>query len=305
MLYLIRKLLCALGAFFRFKGIPKSPKLIMTLLVKNEADILEQNLLFHKTMGVDAFIVTDNNSTDGTLDLLEKYRRKGWIAEIIREPGNDYRQKVWVDRMIWKAKRVYGADWIINADADELWYAPSGNLKNELTASNANVVRCQMVCMYPEEGKPFYEWNRAVRFVSDFGKYHLSLYSLFARQIPKVAHRADGYIQISMGNHKVAMFPKRQKDCPIRIYHYNIRGKKHFIEKVVNGGQQLERNKSKHGGRHWRYFYRLFQEGKLEVEYKNVIGENTYSQLLEDGFIYSDTTIPLYFQQLLQKQNRE
>jgi glycosyltransferase involved in cell wall biosynthesis len=51
----------------------------MTLLVNNEADILEKHIRFHKAMGVDAFIVTDNNSTDGTIDILEKYAAKGWI----------------------------------------------------------------------------------------------------------------------------------------------------------------------------------------------------------------------------------
>ena len=34
-------------------------KLIMVLLCKDEADILDDWFLFHKAMGVDAFIVTD------------------------------------------------------------------------------------------------------------------------------------------------------------------------------------------------------------------------------------------------------
>lgn len=44
-------------------------------------------------------------------------------------------------------------------------------------------------------------------------------------------HRTRGYIQISMGNHKVAMFPKRSGKSDIRIYHYNIRGRQQFLEK--------------------------------------------------------------------------
>ena len=42
----------------------KEVKLFMTLLVKNEEGMLEENLQFHKAMGVDGFIITDNNSTD-------------------------------------------------------------------------------------------------------------------------------------------------------------------------------------------------------------------------------------------------
>lgn len=39
-------------------------KLIITLLVKDEEDILETNIRFHKAMGADGFIVTSHNSTD-------------------------------------------------------------------------------------------------------------------------------------------------------------------------------------------------------------------------------------------------
>ena len=110
-----------------------SPFLIMTLLVKNEDAMLESNLQFHRAMGVDGFIVTDNNSTDHTMDIIRKYKEKGWIKEVIEEKATDYEQKQWVDRMIWIGKTKYGADWIINADADEFWYAPSGNLKDILS----------------------------------------------------------------------------------------------------------------------------------------------------------------------------
>lgn len=160
MLYMLKKIGYALRDVFHTLRKTSDPRLVMTLLVKNEEAMLEENLLFHKAMGVDGFIVTDNNSTDRTMDILEQYRQKGWILEIIRETAENYEQKSWVDRMIWKAKTVYHADWIINADADELWYAPSGNLKDELSATSANVLNCRINSVYPEEEKPF--WNGLV-----------------------------------------------------------------------------------------------------------------------------------------------
>lgn len=235
----------------------KEVKLFMTLLVKNEEGMLEENLQFHKAMGVDGFIITDNNSTDSTPDIIRKYKQKGWIKEVIEEKATNYEQKDWVDRMIWKAKTIYKADWIINADADELWYAPTGNLKDELYATNANVLNCEMRSVYPEEEKPFWQWDKTVKAVTEPEKYDLSLYSLFERQNKKVIHRTAGYLQISMGNHKVTMFPQNSADSHIHVYHYNIRGKQQFMEKMINGGKQLEQHKGKHGGRHWRYFYQL------------------------------------------------
>lgn len=142
------------------------------------------------------------------------------------------------------------------------------------------------------------EWTRVVRYVPDPEKYDLSVYSLFERQNWKVIHRADGYIQISMGNHKVKMFPQRVAESSVRIYHYNVRGRKQFIEKMINGGKQLEQHKGRHGGRHWRYFYRLYKEGKLNEEYDRVIGLNVIDRLQEDGYIREDNTIPVFFQTL-------
>lgn len=294
-LYFLKKIsLVVIESYKAFCKTP-SPLLIMTLLVKNEESMLEENLLFHKAMGVDYFIVTDNNSTDRTPEIIEKYRQKGWIKEVINEKATDYEQKQWVDRMIWKAKTVYKADWIINADADELWYAPSGNLKADLAATQANVLNCEMRSVYPEEGKPFWQWDKTVKTVGEPERYDLSRYSLFERQNKKVIHRASGYLQISMGNHKVTMFPKRTVNSDIHVYHYNIRGKQPFMEKMINGGKQLEQHKGKHGGRHWRYFYQLHKEGKLELEYDRVIGKNYYDDLYKDGFIAKDTTIPDFF----------
>lgn len=297
--YFIKKIITALGRSHRFLHHTTSPHLLMTLLVKNEEAMLEQNLCFHHSMGVDGFIITDNNSIDTTPQIIEKYRRKGWIKEVIRETATDYEQKAWVDRMIWIAKTRYQADWIINADADELWYAPSGNLKTEMSATRANVLHCEMRSVYPEENKPFWQWHRTVGYVEDFEKYDLSMYSLFERQNKKVMHRTDGYLQISMGNHKVTMLPRLSAESSVRVYHYNIRGKQQFLEKMINGGKQLEQHKGRHGGRHWRYFYRLYKEGKLEKEYDRVIGSKVLEQLERDGYIHEDNTIPVYFDQLL------
>lgn len=277
----------------------KSPRLIMTLLVKNEEALLEDNLIFHKSMGVDAFIITDNNSTDTTPQIIKKYKDLGWIVEVINETATDYKQKKWVDRMICIAKNKYHADWIINADADELWYSSSGSLKNEINNTRNNVLTCEMKCMYPDENMPFYLWDRAVNPVVDYEKYDLSLYSLFGRQNKKVAHRAKGYLQISMGNHKVKMLPKLSQKSNIIVYHYNIRGRQPFLDKMINGGQQLEQNKQRHGGRHWRYFYQLHKENKLNEEYDRVIGINQYDKLCNDGYIYTDKSISDYFKKHL------
>lgn len=292
------KLLRAVADLPRTLRTTPRPRLIMTLLVKNEEELLERNLLFHKAMGVDGFIVTDNNSTDRTPDILRRYAERGWILEVIREPATDYAQKAWVDRMIWRARTRYGADWIINADADEFWYAPTGCLKDAMRATHATALDCPVRNVYPEEGKPWTEWASTVREVPDPAAYDLSRYSIFGRQGKKVAHRAAGYVQISMGNHKVTMLPRCSSASDIIVYHYNIRGRAQFLSKMINGGQQLEQHRSRHGGRHWRYFYELYRQGQLEAEYARVVGTTVRSRLEADGYIVTDDTMPRMFRSL-------
>ncbi len=264
-------------------GNTPTPRLIMTLLVKDEEDILEDNLRFHHQMGVDGFIITDNNSTDATPRIIEKYKAMGWILECIEEHGTDYSQKEWVDRMVMLAKKKYKADWIINADADEFWHSPTGHLKDAVRHTSANVLLCKMTDVYPTEGKSFRESEVMIKPGVSREQYDLSPYAIFStgKHNAKVMHRAAGYLSISMGNHKVKMFPYRKAQSDICIYHYNIRGREHFLRKMINGGKQLEQRKSKHGGRHWRYFYALHKEGKLEAEYERVIGSRHFDELVK------------------------
>lgn len=294
---MLRKILEALIALPRF-GRRRCDKLIMTLLVKNEEEMLEHNLKFHRMMGVDGFIVTDNNSTDGTLAILERYKAMGWVLEIIREPGTNYLQKQWVDRMVNIARRRYHADWVINADADEFWYHESRNLKDVLQRLRANAAHCETRSLYPVEGSSFTQWTERVEFVPDQAARGLSLYSIFDRQRGKVAHRADGYLQIAMGNHKVAMLPRWRCECPIFIYHYSVKGREAFIAKMENGGRQFEQHPQKKHGRHWRYFYELYKQGRLSEEYDRVIGADQYDALKREGYIVPDDTMARIFEQL-------
>ena len=59
--------------YFREWQISKM-KLIMTFVVRDEENIIEQNIRFHKAMGVDGFIVLSHNSLDRTNEILEKLK---------------------------------------------------------------------------------------------------------------------------------------------------------------------------------------------------------------------------------------
>lgn len=277
-----------------FRPIPH-PRVIMTLLVKDEETLLEHNLRFHHAMGVDGFIITDNNSADATPAIIERYRQMGWVLAVIHETGTDYRQKQWVDRMIDVARREFAADWIINADGDEFWYPPTGDFHTQLAHLRANVLRCEVIGMRPEEDIPFTEWRETAHETAEREALGLSPYGIFGPHSHKVMHRAQGYLQIAMGNHKVHMLPRWCQASDIRIYHYNHLGREAFVRKVVNGGEQLERNPSRHGGKHWRYFLELYRQDRLHEEYDRVVGTHLVEQLRRLRALRTDTTMSDWF----------
>ena len=108
-------------------------KLVMTLLARDEADVVRANIDFHLGAGVDFVIATDNRSQDGTTAILEEYERRGQL-HLIREDGEYLRQADWVTRMARIAATEHGADWVIHGDADEFWWPRGESLKDVLAS---------------------------------------------------------------------------------------------------------------------------------------------------------------------------
>jgi len=93
-------------------------KLVMTLKVRDEDDVLEDNLRFHHALGVDFFIVTDNGSVDRTPEILARYTEAG-LAHVIRDETSELRihEVRWATDMARLAATEYGADWVFHGDA--------------------------------------------------------------------------------------------------------------------------------------------------------------------------------------------
>ena len=96
-------------------------------VVRDEDDILEENLDYHLDAGVDFVLVTDHLSEDRTPEILERYRRAG-VLRVLREDGRFIDQKGWQTRMVRLAVAEHGADWVILGDADEFWWPRGGSL---------------------------------------------------------------------------------------------------------------------------------------------------------------------------------
>jgi len=278
----------------RFSPI-KSPVIFMTLLVKNEADIIEENLRFHRYMGVDGIIVTDNHSTDSTPEILKKYQREGLIKELIYDPDDNHDQVKKVDRMIRIAKEKYHADWIINADADEFFYTPSLDFHKTLGESCSNILMCSSHAMFSTQmdlESPVRDCTFCVRKTAP--KKWIPQPFHICRITQKAVHRTDGYRLVAPGNHDVQMeIPAISDRDEIIIYHYIYRGYEHFRKKVLNGTFAL-RNQPSKTGNHWRYFAEVYQnhgEDALKQCYRDTLVLPNLPKLLDRRICSEDYTI--------------
>ncbi|WP_460443228.1 glycosyltransferase family 2 protein [Amycolatopsis stemonae] len=242
-------------------------RIVMTLLVRDEADIVAATVEHHLAAGVDFVVATDNGSVDGTTEILERYRDAG-VLELWHEPGRDYEQARWVTAMARRAAESHGADWVINGDADEfLWPGAAAEAGRTAIADALAAVdsRCGTVEMVrdnlvadPARRGP---WP-STHVLRDT----LSLSARGTRIGNKVCHRADPAVTVGVGNHSATgalgeLAPER----PLTILHVPDRGLAQFTRKVANAGAAFAANTRLDPGIGWhmREDYRLLLDGEL------------------------------------------
>ena len=270
-------------------------KLVMTLLVRDEEDILPALIEYHLAQGVDFLIATDNRSEDGTAAILRSYEKTGRLRYLY-EASDDYSQHRWVTRMAQMALDEYQADWVINSDADEFWWPErEGSLKDALSGvpSEVAAVSVPRVNFLPwhDDGAPVAPfWERMII------RERESLNALGAPLPPKVCHRALTGIEVAQGNHSVAIAgrPLPAAAAALRILHFPLRSYRQFEAKIVKGGAAYQRNTELDPamGNTWRRLYAQYQAGTLPDYYtQQAIREPQLARALTEGLLLEDTRL--------------
>ena len=262
----------------------------MTLLVRDEADIVDEQIAFHLDAGADFVIATDNRSQDGTTEILERYEREGRL-HLIKEPGEDLRQSEWVTRMARLAATEFDADWVLNTDADEFWWPQGAGLGEVLAAIPARygVVRAawRNFVPRPDDGRSFSERMTARLRTPAFHHHPLSTHS-------KSAHRAVPDVRIGRGNHEAfgeGLLPLRGW-YPLEILHFPVRSLEHSVRKYVTQFVALERNTEKGIPNHMAEAHKAYRAGGLEQFYEPlVVDDDALARGLEDGSLALDTRL--------------
>jgi hypothetical protein len=264
-------------------------KLVMTLLARDEADIVDAQVSFHLNAGVDFVIATDNRSQDGTTEILEDYAKTGQL-HLIREPGKYLRQAEWITRMGRLAASDFGADWIIHSDADEFWWPRGDSLKDVLASipRRYGIVRALLrhFVPRPESGESFAERMTVRMSASSPINDPRSLF----RPNLKITHRADPNVNVSIGAQRLLDSPlvPLRGWYPIEFFHFPVRN-----------GEQCERKYSYQqtgpGQTPSPYYDRvraLIADGRGKEVYEDlVVDDAALERGLDEGSFVVDTRL--------------
>jgi hypothetical protein len=275
----------------------------MTLKVRDEADIIEDNLRYHHAQGVDFFVVADTGSTDGTVEILEPYERAE-IVRLERIGRGIHDMKEGGEEEITRIAGEMGADWVIHNDADEFWWPLTGDLKEAMAGipdpyGLVVAPRAEFV-VRPGDG-PFAErlTIRETRFLRP----------------PKSAHRAHPRVAMR-GPHPVEIWVDRKGSpysglvgkpvlrteaehfevealelviaptFPVCVLHFPFRSFAQYERRVeiARANGQLDRNAE---GRQVRDAY---EAGRLEEVYRRLtLDDAAVKRGIDDGWLTEDT----------------
>jgi hypothetical protein len=275
-------------------------KLVLTLVVRDEADVLRSNLDFHLHAGVDVVIATDHGSTDGTREILEEYARDGAVDLIREEVGAEFRQREWMTRMARLAATRHAADWVVSSDADEFWWPRAGSLKEVLDAIPRRYGIVQtFVRHFPPvapDDSPFFE--RMVYRLSPLAPINDPASPW--RPFRKTIHRARPDTVVTEGAHGLmgsGLRPLRGW-YPVEVLHFPIRSPGQLARKGAVWGPAVAKYfsgvvvPSAPGAVYHAQAYRESERGTSQDYYASLQLEgDALAGALADGVVQTDTRL--------------
>ena len=221
-------------------------------MVKDEEDIIADTLLNLDHQGVDGIIVSDNNSTDRTAEIV---RALDTTCQLVVQSDSDpaYYQS---QKMTTLAQQAFhlGADWVLPFDADEFWYGTGTSLR--MAISRTRGVDCLHATLYnyfPCESDDPDETRPARRIVNRDPK---------PAPLPKVVVRNRPDVIIGQGNHSAtATGGFKTRSAPLAIAHYPWRSLEQYERKIRNGGAAYAQTTLPDVyGAHWRQHWQILAE---------------------------------------------
>lgn len=201
-------------------------RVVAVSMVKDEADVIAQTV-GHMAANVDAVLVADNGSTDGTREVLETLATQFEI-HVLDDPDPAYRQSAKMTHLAGRAAAEHGAEWVVPFDADEVWYATQGTVAELLEDIGPSMAAITAEVFDHVATGADRRNSDPVRSMVWRRRRPLPL--------PKVACRWRPDLTIHQGNHGCDYDGITPASLPLlNVRHFPYRSPEQFVRKVANG----------------------------------------------------------------------
>jgi SAM-dependent methyltransferase len=228
-------------------------------MVKNEADIIEA-FVRHNLAFMDALVIVDNQSVDGTRETLVNLRRRGLPIILFDDPVVAYFQAEKVTAVYRKVVPLFKPRFVFLLDADEFIVAPSrDSLYSQLRELKPGTQGCYSWRTYiPDPTAPVADATDPLRSIT----HRRRVEHPWSKSVIATKPMIDTKLRIQQGGHDVTLAGISLRKVPLQdvaLAHFPIRSVDQITAKALVGWiAYLERNRHRTlrgAGFQWKALY--------------------------------------------------
>jgi hypothetical protein len=237
-------------------------RLVAVSVVKNEADIIEA-FVRHTAAWVDLHLLLDDDSTDGTREILQALQADGIALKIFGDQVTGHIQQARSNLLTRQAAEIHKADWILPLDADEFVDGPGRAQLEQALSANGSLLASSLplhdYCITTADAGA--ELNPVIRI-----RHRRPAASATRKIFIPRALAMDPSLIAGKGSHALYRGKSAQPSVPLpagwALGHFALRSPEHQLLRVARAElQKLSRGQAAAGlDVHYRLGYQLLCE---------------------------------------------
>jgi len=223
-----------------------------------------ERTLRHLLLHVDEILLRDNNSTDGSSEIMVEFAREFSNVSVRLDPDPAHYQSRKMTELAHEAYRR-GHRWVLPVDPDEIWYAPEGRTIRDWLAVVGGETQLVKAAIF----------NHVCSALDDAGDPDPVRRIGWRKRVPldrrwgKVACRCRPDLSLANGNHDAFTHGIGTTGDGLLIRHYPYRSPDQFVKKALScyHGLLAATDESEGTGAHCRAYGQAIEEGGVEAGY--------------------------------------